>query len=305
MYITKKFKRSENMVEKLKIKEKAIFYIISILFSLIFLLSPLEANAGYKSGISVSVSALGFADHNGMMAKINGEYVYCFRRGYPFRTKVSELQMVYANIDGHEGTIASNIRYLLTIVDTQAKGVAVEYFRGWGTWDLNGDHTNATLTDSDGAPTSTVWQEVFDEDKEDDEDPEYESRYQGAGTEEFYFMKKYLTGHEGSLDPFVTQMKKISYDEAGLNMSQVYAFAMTNYYCWEDEDASSYSDETKYRVKQAMDWAIEYGFIKTIGGTGKSLTLIYQDSTGKYGRSGSQSYTGSCDGYINYNRRSI
>ena len=31
---------------------------------------------------------------------------------------------------------------------------------------------------------------------------------------------------------------------------------------------------------------------------GYSLRLIYQDSTGVYGISGSNSYSGSCDGYI-------
>jgi hypothetical protein len=104
-----------------------------------------------------------------------------------------------------------------------------------------------------------------------------------------------LTGHEGSLAPFKTEMRQIDYSAAGLNMSQVYAFAMTQYYCWEDPDSDAFSNEARYKVKQAMDWATEFGFITTIGSKGNNLTLTYQDSTGKYNGG---SYTGNCDGYI-------
>lgn len=82
-------------------------------------------------------------------------------------------------------------------------------------------------------------------------------------------------------------------------MSQVYAFAITNYYCHEDPDTSGYSEEAKYQAKQALDWAVEYNFITTLQGIGGfDLRLIYKDSTGIYGSHGGSTYSGSCDGYI-------
>lgn len=81
-------------------------------------------------------------------------------------------------------------------------------------------------------------------------------------------------------------------------MPQVYAMAITNYYIYDDPDAASYSVMAKYRVKQTIDWCIEFGFVTTIGRTGDMLRLIYQDSTGKYGLHGGNTYSGSCDGYV-------
>ena len=47
-----------------------------------------------------------------------------------------------------------------------------------------------------------------------------------------------------------------------------------------------------------MDWAIQYGFVTTTGGSGKYLRIIYQDNSGGYGKGAASTYTGSCDGYI-------
>lgn len=233
-----------------------------------------------------------------MKAYINGRPVYCIQRGYPFRSAVSELQMVNVTFDnGTTGTIAANMRYLLFNVNDNYE---LEMFRGWGTWSLNGDHTDAAQSSTDGAPASSAWQEEFDEDMEDDEDDNYNNRHQSSDTVRRWTVevKPYMTGHEGAVDTFATKMKKISYAQAGVNMQQVYAMAITNYYCWEDPDAQGYSDTARYQAKQAIDWAIEYKFITTSGGTGKWLRVIYKDSTGKYGRNGAYTYTGSCDDYI-------
>lgn len=266
--------------------------------------NPMTAEA---AEYDTSLEGILFHDHTGMLAKayINGkwEYIYCVQRGYPFRSYVSDLQMVYATIDGHEGTIASNIRYLLAQIDSNND---FEYFRGWGSWELNGDHTDAdTQAGTDGAPSSDAWNEVFTEFKEDDEDDAVQNQYTASGsiTRWFSEVRHKLTGHEGALpakgvSAHKTKVKEISYAEAGVNMSQVYAFAITNYYCNEDPDTEGYSEEAKYQAKQALDWAVEYGFTTTIGGQGKTLRLIYKDSDGKYGAHGSSTYSGSCDGYI-------
>ena len=267
-----------------------------MLVALCFVNKPMTAKAE-----SISLGVIMFDDHRGMMAYINGKPVYCIQRGYPFRSSVSELQMVY--IEGsayhgdYAGTIAGCMRYLLYDFD----GTELQYFRGWGGWTINGDHADATQSSTAGAPTSSAWQEVFDEDKEDDEDEPYGNRYGGGTVRKFHqevVIANLLTGHEGCVDVFFTTMKEISYAEAGFSMPQVYAQAITNYYCWEDPDAADYSEEAKYQVKQALDWGIEFGFVTTIGGNGKYLRVIYQDSTGVYGISGSNSYSGSCDGYI-------
>lgn len=268
-----------------------------VLVGLCFVNRPMTARAE-----SISLGVIGFDDHRGMMAYINGKPVYCIQRGYPFRSSVSELQMVYiegsASRGDYAGTIAGCMRYLLYNVES---GTEVQLFRGWGGWTINGDHTDATQTSIAGAPTSNAWQEAYDEDKEDDEDDPYHNRYGGGSVRKFYLevvLANLLTGHEGCVDVFPTTMKQISYAEAGFSLPQVYAQAITNYYCWEDSDAAGYSEEAKYQAKQALDWGIEFGFVTTIGGNGRYLRLIYQKSTGVYGISGSSSYSGSCDGYI-------
>ncbi len=283
--------------EMLKRKLIYIKILLFVLATLFFVNKPMTAKAE-----SISLGVIGFDDHRGMMAYINGKPVYCIQRGYPFRSSVSELQMVYiegsASRGDYAGTIAGCMRYLLYNVEG---GTELQLFRGWGGWIINGDHTDAAQTSTAGAPTSNAWQEAFDEDKDDDEDTPYANRYSGGNVRKFYLevvLANLLTGHEGCVDVFPTTMKQISYAEAGFSLPQVYAQAITNYYCWEDPDAAGYSEEAKYQAKQAFDWGIEFGFITTAGGLGYSLRLIYQDSTGVYGISGSNSYSGSCDGYI-------
>lgn len=274
-------------------------YIKSILFicvALCLMVKPITANA-----IPVQTGGLPFSDHQGMKATVRGQYVYCVRRGYPFRSRVSELQMIRTTTtsfgDEYTGTIADNIRYLM--LQNWGNNNAL-WFRGWGTWTLNGDRTDAYQTSTVGAPTSAAWQEPYEEHTTDDEDDPYNNRYQGSGTVRRWFteVSPYLTGHEGCVAPYATTLKEISYTEVGFNMSQVYAQAITQYYCWNDPDVSGYSITTKLQVKQALDWATQYNFITTIGDKGDSLKLIYKDSKGGYGRGAAATYEGNCDGYI-------
>lgn len=264
-----------------------------------------QGGAGGDINISISSQPLYFDDHKGMQASINGQPVFCIQRGYPFRSNVSELQMVYASTGAdmmgvsNEGTIAYIIRYLLH----QQSGFHAsdtEFFRGFGEYTINDDHTDAIQTSTDGAPSSLAWQEVFDEDKDDDEDSPYENRYQGTGRIRKFSVEimGYLTGHEGCLEPFKTQMKEITYEEAGFNTAQLYAQAMMHYYIFEDPDAANYSDYAKNQCEAAISWCIEYNFITTTGYNGSALRISYKDSNGYYGVNRSQSYSGSCDGYI-------
>lgn len=148
--------------------------IISIIFMTAILTSISPVNAGYGgqgevqggvSGdidISISSQPLYFDDHKGMQASINGQPVFCIQRGYPFRSMVSELQMVYASTGAdmmgvsNEGTIAYIIRYLLH----QQSGFHAsdtEFFRGFGEYTINDDHTDAIQTSTSGAPSSLAW----------------------------------------------------------------------------------------------------------------------------------------------------
>lgn len=266
--------------------------------TLCFAGTPMTANA-----IPIQTNGIRFSDHQGMEARVYGEHVYCIKRGYPFRSSVSELQMVTSTVtdfigDTHTGTIASNIRFISATHNNSGDAL---YFRGWGFWTINGDHTDAIHVNTTGAPTSLAWQEAFDENTTDDEDDSYNNRYQGNGTgiKKWYSeVKPYLTGHEGCVAPYATTVKRITYEEAGFNMAQLYAQAITQYYCWNDPDTAGYSEKTKVQVKQALDWATQYDFITTTGGQGWTLRLIYKDSDGKYGRGARNQYSGSCDGYI-------
>lgn len=183
-------------------KKNRIFTYIKVAFLAFacigIMTNPMTADA---AEYDTSLEGIVFHDHTGMLAKayINGkwEYIYCVQRGYPFRSYVSDLQMVYATIDGHEGTIASNIRYLLAQIDSNND---FEYFRGWGSWELNGDHTDAdTQAGTDGAPSSDAWNEVFTEFKEDDEDDAVQNQYTASEsiTRWFSEVRHKLTGHEG------------------------------------------------------------------------------------------------------------
>lgn len=294
------------MKMKNKILNKIIISIISMA-AIVTSISPVNAGYGGQgevqggaSGdidISISSQPLYFDDHKGMQASISGQPVFCIQRGYPFRSNVSELQMVTTTNGYHSGTLASLMRYFLVYSGEDAAG----WFRGFGEWTINDDHTDATQTSTSGAPSSLAWQEVFDEDMEDDEDSPYENRYQNdIGTVRRWIdeVKKLMTGHEGSLEPFKTQMKKITYEEAGFNTAQLYAQAMLHYYIFEDPDTSSYSDYAKRQCESSLAWCIEYNFITTTGYNGSALRVSYKDSNGYYGVNRSQSYSGSCDGYV-------
>lgn len=266
--------------------------------ALCFMGTPMTANA-----IPIQTNGIRFSDHQGMEARVYGEHVYCIKRGYPFRSSVSELQMVTSTVtdfigDTHTGTIASNIRFISATHNNSGDAL---YFRGWGIWTINGDHTDAIHVNTTGTPTSLAWQEAFDENTTDDEDDSYNNRYQGNGTgiRKWYSeVKPYLTGHEGCISPYPTTVRRITYEEAGFNMAHLYAQAITQYYCWNDPDTAGYSEKTKVQVKQALDWATQYDFITTAGPFGDNLRLIYKDSDGKYGRGARNQYSGSCDGYI-------
>lgn len=303
------------MKKKNKILNRIVINIISIVAIVTSISIPVKAGyggqgevqGGASGDISISISSqpLYFDDHKGMQASINGQPVFCIQRGYPFRSMVSELQMVYASTGAdmmgvsNEGTIAYIIRYLLH----QQSGFHAsdtEFFRGFGEYTINDDHTDAIQTSTNGAPSSLAWQEVFDEDKDDDEDSDYENRYQGTESVRKFTIeiRDYLTGHEGCLEPFKTQMKEISYTDAGFNTAQLYAQAMIHYYIFEDPDSVGYSDYTKRQCESSLAWCIEYNFITTTGQGGDDLRIIYKDSDGYYGVGRSQSYSGSCDGYI-------
>ena len=151
---------SLNIMIKEMCKRKFIYIKIMmlVLVGLCFANNPMTVKAE-----SISLTSIGFDDHNGMKAYINGKPVYCIQRGYPFRSSVSELQMVNATVSdmiggSHNGTIASEIRYLL---NQMSEGGEHLMFRGWGGWTLNGDHTDATQTSTAGAPSSDAWLEVF------------------------------------------------------------------------------------------------------------------------------------------------
>lgn len=270
-----------------------------ILISFCFGMKPMTAYA-----IPISTGSIPFDDHRGMTAKINGSYVYCVKRGYPFRSKVSDIQMVRGEANGHEGTLADITQYLYSL-DISDVADGFDTFRGWGQWQINGDKTEAYQVGTNGAPSSDAWLEEFEEHTEDDEDEPYRQRYPGGIEVRKWFSEVGLqirggkiTGHEGAIDVYPTTMKKISYSEAGYSMPQVYAQAILQYYCWEDPDTASYSETVKYQTRQALEWATQYGFITTTGGTGNRLIVIYKNSTGGYGRGAANTYSGSCDGYI-------
>jgi len=279
--------------------------LLFVMFVLIFLEKPsIKVSASSVPGLPTSIETVAFEDHKGMYVRlnVNGQwhYIYCIQRGYPFRSAVSELQMVKATTYNHGfehyGTIANNIRDLFV---NFADPYTLQFFRGWGQWEMNSDHTDAYQIGTDGAPSSSAWQEVFTEFEEDDEDDSFNNRYQGSGgvTKWYSQVRPYITGHEGAVEPFATKMKQISYAEAGLSMFQVYAMAMTNYYVWEDLDTAGYSETAKYQVKQALDWATQFGFVRTIGLNGKQLRLVYQDSSASWSTG---SFSGSCDGFVQY-----
>ncbi len=285
---------------KEKILKNIKLIILGMMISALYMAaSPIIAYA-----IPITTGSIPFDDHTGMTAKINGSYVYCVKRGYPFRSKVSDIQMVRGEANGHEGTLADITQYLYEL-DTSDIAGGFDTFRGWGQWQINGDKTEAYQVGTDGAPSSDAWLEPYEEHTEDDEDEPFRARYPGGITVRKWFKEVGLqilggkiTGHEGAVEVYPTTMKKISYSEVGYSMPQVYAQAILQYYCWEDSDTADYSETAKYQTRQALEWATQYGFITTTGGTGRYLRVIYQDSSGGYGRAAANTYSGSCDGYI-------
>ena len=87
---------------------------------------------------------------------IDGEVGFCIQRGYPFRSTVSDIQMTRTVADNI--TMAEWIRLNLT---NFTEGVGMEYFRGWGSWTLNGDHTDASQVSKTGAPSSDVIRKIL------------------------------------------------------------------------------------------------------------------------------------------------
>lgn len=281
---------SLNIMKEEMNKRKFIYIKIFLLMlaALCFVNKPMTARA---DGIPVSLGYVPFDEHRGMSMLIDGETGFCIQRGYPFRSTVSDIQMTRTVADNI--TMAEWIRLNLT---NFTEGVGMEYFRGWGLWTLNGDHTNASQVSKTGAPSSDVIPEVFDKETEDFEDGYVPGKYNTSGSSPFDPFS--ITGHEGAKDKYATTLKTISESEAGFSRSQSSALAMLNYYIFEDSDASGYSQQAKIQVGQALAWAAEFNFVGTVGASGRSTYVTYKDSTGKYGTGGANSFSGSCDGYI-------
>jgi len=277
-------------MKEFKNKRKFI-YIKMVLVSLMilsFLSKPMISKA---DGIPVSLGYVPFDEHRGMSIKINGNDGFCIQRGYPFRSNVSDIQML--RVVGENITMSEWIR--LNLRNYAGEGVW-EYFRGWGTWSLNGDHTDAYQTSKNGAPSSDLILEVFDKETEDFEDGYVSGKWNTSASSQFN--SAIITGHEGAKDMYATTLKTISQGEAGFSASQTKALAFINYYIFKDSDADSYSHQAKIQAAQALVWAVEFNFVGTVGMSGRTTYLVYKDSTGKYGTGGANSYSGSCDGYI-------
>ena len=259
-----------------------------MLVALCFVNKPITVKA---DGIPVSLGYVPFDEHRGMSIKINGETGFCVQRGYPFRSSVSDIQML--RVVGENITMSEWIRENLR--NYAGEGVW-EYFRGWGTWALNGDHTDASQTSQDGAPSSDVIPEVFDKETDDFEDGYVPGKWNTSASSEFN--STLITGHEGAKDKYATTVKTISAGEAGFSVSQMNALALINYYIFEDEDASGYSEQAKIQAGQALVWAVEFNFVGVAGFGGRDSFLTYKDSSGKYGTGGASTFSGSSDGYI-------
>ena len=276
---------------KAKINKRKFIYIKMLLFALVvigFMIQPMTVKA---DGIPVSLGYVPFDEHRGMSIEIDGEIGFCVQRGYPFRGNVSDIQMM--RVVGGNITMSQWVRDNLRNYAGEGKW---EYFRGWGSWALNGDHTDASQTSQAGAPSSDLIPEVFDKETEDFEDGYVPGKWNTSAETEFNWAA--ITGHEGAKDKYATTVKTISAGEAGFSTSQMNALALINYYIFEDSDASNYSKQAKIQVGQALAWAVEFNFVGTVGTSGRSTYLIYQDSSGKYGTGGASTFWGTCDGYI-------
>lgn len=256
--------------------------------ALCFVNKPMTVKA---DGIPVSLGYVPFDEHKGMSVEIDGETGFCVQRGYPFRSGVSDIQML--RVVGENITMSEWIRENLR--NYAGEGVW-EYFRGWGTWALNGDHTDASQTSQSGAPSSDVILEVFDKETDDFEDGYVPGKWNTSASSEFN--SALITGHEGAKDKYATTVKTISAGEAGYSVSQMNALAFINYYIFEDPDAGNYSKQAKIQAAQALVWAVEFNFVDVAGFGGRDSFLIYKDSSGKYGTGGASTFYGTCDGYI-------
>ena len=209
-----------------------------------------EANHG--EGTSVTLEGLTFGEHNGCIFSISGEgKSYCIQRGYPFRSLVSDVDMSMVNG-----------QTLLKWAQSQ------ENFKGWGKWEINGDHTDATYKEGQSTKHIPSSGDSGDGGESSDSDEE------GDVTS--------TTGTDGAKDtysPKVTSITDPAFNFSNTNKQN--ALAYLQYYVYEDSDASGYSQDDKDRVMQALTWAVQYDFLK-IGGEEGSLQIIAQDSCGKY-----------------------
>ena len=74
-------------------KRKFIYIkiLLLILTALCFVNKPMTVKA---DGIPVSLGYVPFDEHKGMSVEIDGETGFCVQRGYPFRSSVSDIQML-------------------------------------------------------------------------------------------------------------------------------------------------------------------------------------------------------------------
>lgn len=284
-------RRSFLKIMKEEMSKRKFIYIKIMMLALVGLFLVINPMTVKADGIPVSLGYVPFDEHKGMSIEINGETGFCVQRGYPFRSSVSDIQML--RVVGENITMSEWIRENLR--NYAGEGVW-EYFRGWGTWALNGDHTDASQTSQSGAPSSDVIPEVFDKETDDFEDGYVPGKWNTSASSEFN--SALITGHEGAKDKYATTVKTISAGEAGYSVSQMNALALINYYIFEDPDAGNYSKQAKIQAAQALVWAVEFNFVGTVGASGRTTYLIYQDSTGKYGTGGASTFYGTCDGYI-------
>lgn len=79
---------------KEEISKRKFIYIkmlLLIMVALCFVNKPMLVKA---DGIPVSLGYVPFDEHRGMSIEINGETGFCVQRGYPFRSSVSDIQML-------------------------------------------------------------------------------------------------------------------------------------------------------------------------------------------------------------------
>lgn len=280
----------------MNIKQKLNIKFILLLLSFVMLVCGMISNPLQAKAATVSSTSLSFDEHKGMVINISGVGdAFCIERGYPFRTKVSDLQNFYVTVDGETKTLAAfireNLKFQFKNVDAEDPNVT-GYFAGWGYYKLNADHTGVinitTSSQMKYVPSSGAWSENFDEEISDDEDT-YTTGKDAGMTYDF----DKITGHEGSKDPYSTEMVQITNT---LDSSRLNALAIANYYIF--EDASDFSATAKRQVAQTLSWCAEFGFLDTTG-SGTYTTVTFNTSTGKYKSGGSMtSGTMSCDTYV-------